>query len=244
MLKVLVAPLDWGLGHATRCIPIIKELTNQGCTVIIAADRCTKSDTPGRISWFLLCRIARIPPEIRQKSCLYAAKNNLHHSENLDRVSSGKMLGCAGLRAMKGLIWSSRTTVMGCICRVSSRSLSLISCRSGAPFGAVADWLLHTGQLCLYPPLFGLLGAGCGRARKPAGKLSHPTECRHTRTVYRVVIAVGAGSQAPRKRFDLLILLSGPEPQRTILERVAHGAAGQVAGQNGPGQGAAQPAIR
>jgi hypothetical protein len=23
---VLVAPLDWGLGHATRCIPIINEL--------------------------------------------------------------------------------------------------------------------------------------------------------------------------------------------------------------------------
>ncbi|HXB33719.1 MAG TPA: hypothetical protein VNV35_09865, partial [Puia sp.] len=37
MLKVLVAPLAWGLGHATRCIPIIKELINQGCTVIIAA---------------------------------------------------------------------------------------------------------------------------------------------------------------------------------------------------------------
>jgi len=37
MLKVLVAPLDWGLGHATRCIPIIKELVNQVCTVIIAA---------------------------------------------------------------------------------------------------------------------------------------------------------------------------------------------------------------
>ena len=24
--RILVAPLDWGLGHATRCIPIIKEL--------------------------------------------------------------------------------------------------------------------------------------------------------------------------------------------------------------------------
>ena len=42
MLKVLVAPLDWGLGHATRCIPIIKELTNQGCTVIIAAGGAQK----------------------------------------------------------------------------------------------------------------------------------------------------------------------------------------------------------
>jgi len=35
----LVAPLDWGLGHATRCIPIIRELQRQGWEVIIAADR-------------------------------------------------------------------------------------------------------------------------------------------------------------------------------------------------------------
>jgi uncharacterized protein (TIGR00661 family) len=36
--KVLVAPLDWGLGHATRCIPVIQELIKQGHEVLIAAD--------------------------------------------------------------------------------------------------------------------------------------------------------------------------------------------------------------
>src|SRR5258705_2888645 len=36
--RVIVAPLDWGLGHATRCIPIIEELLNQHAEVIIAAD--------------------------------------------------------------------------------------------------------------------------------------------------------------------------------------------------------------
>ena len=43
MLKVLVAPLDWGLGHATRCIPIIKELLNQKCQVIVAAEGAQKA---------------------------------------------------------------------------------------------------------------------------------------------------------------------------------------------------------
>jgi uncharacterized protein (TIGR00661 family) len=37
-MKVLVAPLDWGLGHATRCIPIIKKLIRQGDEVLIASD--------------------------------------------------------------------------------------------------------------------------------------------------------------------------------------------------------------
>ncbi|MDQ6762283.1 MAG: hypothetical protein M3015_06615, partial [Bacteroidota bacterium] len=35
---ILVAPLDWGLGHATRCIPIIKEFIKLDCEVILAAD--------------------------------------------------------------------------------------------------------------------------------------------------------------------------------------------------------------
>lgn len=34
---MLVAPLNWGLGHATRCIPIIHWLLEQNCQVIIGA---------------------------------------------------------------------------------------------------------------------------------------------------------------------------------------------------------------
>ena len=36
MKNILVAPLDWGLGHATRCIPIIRKLLNRDANVIIA----------------------------------------------------------------------------------------------------------------------------------------------------------------------------------------------------------------
>ena len=35
---VLVCPLDWGLGHATRCIPIIRQLIETGAQVILASD--------------------------------------------------------------------------------------------------------------------------------------------------------------------------------------------------------------
>lgn len=35
--KVLVTPLDWGLGHATRSIPVIKELQSTGWEVVIAS---------------------------------------------------------------------------------------------------------------------------------------------------------------------------------------------------------------
>lgn len=36
--KILVAPLNWGLGHATRCIPIIKNLLSENFQPVIAGD--------------------------------------------------------------------------------------------------------------------------------------------------------------------------------------------------------------
>lgn len=38
MKRILVAPLHWGLGHATRCIPIINALIEHQFEVIIASD--------------------------------------------------------------------------------------------------------------------------------------------------------------------------------------------------------------
>ena len=35
-MKVLVAPLDWGLGHATRCVPIVREFLRAGAEVELA----------------------------------------------------------------------------------------------------------------------------------------------------------------------------------------------------------------
>jgi predicted glycosyltransferase len=36
--RILICPLDWGLGHATRCIPVIRSLLKKNAEVIIAAD--------------------------------------------------------------------------------------------------------------------------------------------------------------------------------------------------------------
>ena len=37
-MKVLVAPLDWGLGHATRCVPLVHTLIDLGCEVTLAGE--------------------------------------------------------------------------------------------------------------------------------------------------------------------------------------------------------------
>lgn len=37
-MKILVAPLNWGLGHATRCIPLIHQYMRQGDEVVLGGD--------------------------------------------------------------------------------------------------------------------------------------------------------------------------------------------------------------
>jgi len=37
-MKTLIAPLNWGLGHATRCIPLIRKMLAEGDEIIIASD--------------------------------------------------------------------------------------------------------------------------------------------------------------------------------------------------------------
>jgi hypothetical protein len=40
--RILVCPLDWGLGHATRCIPLIRKFIADGAIVFIAAPESIK----------------------------------------------------------------------------------------------------------------------------------------------------------------------------------------------------------
>ena len=54
-MKVFVAPLDWGLGHATRCVPVIREFLRNGAEVEIAV-------VPANAAFF-----REVFPEVRQR---------------------------------------------------------------------------------------------------------------------------------------------------------------------------------
>jgi len=41
--RILIAPLDWGLGHATRCLVIIRVLQKANCDITVAASGTIKS---------------------------------------------------------------------------------------------------------------------------------------------------------------------------------------------------------
>ena len=55
---ILYAPLNWGLGHATRSIPLIQQLLDDGFTPIIASDgdalALLKKEFPVNVTFALL----------------------------------------------------------------------------------------------------------------------------------------------------------------------------------------------
>jgi predicted glycosyltransferase len=219
-LKVLVAPLDWGLGHATRCIPIIKELINQKCQVIVAAEGAQKAllheefpfltfvELPGyrvqygknRVLTFLHL-IASIPKILIRIKRENGWLRRFAAHERPDLVLSDNRYGLY---------------LPGTITIFITHQLSIRT-----PFGKVADRLLQRinysaigrFSVCWVPDTAGPDGL--------AGDLSHPKRMPSIPTRYIGWLSRMEVMPAPSpKDFDMLVLLSGPEPQRTILEKM------------------------
>jgi hypothetical protein len=222
--RVLVAPLDWGLGHATRCIPIIKELLNQKCEVIIAAVGAQKAilqaefpsltliEIPGydirydkNRALTMLRLVGAIPKILIRIKQEKAWLKRFSASEKPDLVISDNRYGLA---------------LPGVFCVFVTHQL-----RIRTSLGRLADALLQRMNYrlighfsrCWVPDI----EAGDGLA----GALSHPARLPGIPTKYigwlsrfGKVSQQHRGVDAPIKDPELLILLSGPEPQRSLLE--------------------------
>ncbi len=67
---ILVAPLNWGLGHATRCVPIIRQCMNEGHSVILAGS--------GSSLEFLKSEFPQLPfEELKETPIRYSTKRRL-----------------------------------------------------------------------------------------------------------------------------------------------------------------------
>jgi predicted glycosyltransferase len=231
MLKVLIAPLNWGLGHATRCIPIINELLSLKCSVIIGADGAQKALLQEE---FPSLGFVKIPG--------YDIKYGKNRAFTVFRLilSIPKILICikrenrwlrrfSQLEAPDLIISDNRYGLHrpGTICVFMTHQLWI-----NTSFGVLPDRLLQylnyrairRFTCCWVPDSPG--------ADSLAGKLSHPRKMPSIPTRYigwlsRFGVA-GERKAAGRDRTgpnvdahaDLLVILSGPEPQRSLLEKM------------------------
>lgn len=112
MPRILVAVLNWGLGHATRCIPVIRALQQNGAEVIIASDglslKLLQTEFPslpaeplppynirytGKHIW--LDALTQAPHVLKQiKAEQLATQNLLQKHGNITAIISDNRYGC------------------------------------------------------------------------------------------------------------------------------------------------------
>ncbi len=243
-VSVLVAPLDWGLGHATRCIPIINELINQGARVTIAATGSQKAllqqefpglsflDIPGYnigykrgflLKWGLFFRIPIILRQIRRENQWLKSSVKQH---SFDAVISDNRFGLYHEKVYTVFLTHQLFIRSGLKSLGKEGSLLPESDgrkNRGRLQGKTSRWaerklfkwnysFISNFSCCWVPDQQGSFSA--------AGKLSNPPWLPPVPVKYIGILsrffrlADRSGSNV------LLILLSGPEPQRTEFENI------------------------
>ena len=214
--KILVAPLDWGLGHATRCIPIIRELLLQNCTVLIAAEGKIKAllqaefpqisfvHLPGyRIEyassgWGLAIKIvAQIPKLLSVIRQEHVWLQKVVEEENIDAVISDNRYG---------LYHQNIPSVF-----ITHQLLIKAPVKLAEDFLQVLNYqYINKFDECWVPDAEG--------ENNLAGILSHPSKELSIPTHYIGLLSRFSSDQSSSPGGYLMVLLSGPEPQRTLLE--------------------------
>jgi UDP-N-acetylglucosamine transferase subunit ALG13 len=216
---ILVAPLDWGLGHTTRCIPIIRHLLAQGHRVLVAGN-----DTQHGLLSAVLSGFEWLPLrgyEVRYARSSHAFMPRLlaqvprirrriagEHAWLQQQVAGGKI--DAVISDNRYGLYSAEVP-----CIIMTHQLQVLS-----GMGALADQVvrqLHYKFLEKFE--------ACWIVDKPAdglsGKLAHPGQLPEMACHYIGLLsgcAGGATEQAATANPYLLVLLSGTEPQRSILQ--------------------------
>lgn len=214
--RILIAPLNWGLGHATRCIPIIKALEENGFTPIIASD--------GIALKMLRKEFPKLQTLELPSYQIEYAKNGAFFKWKLI-VNSPKMI-LAILREKKIIKkWITQFDLSGII---SDNRLGVHSKKVPSVFithqlnvlTGDTTWItskMHQKIIRKYAecwvPDTAVLGA-----HNLSGKLGH-LDSTSLNIKYIGPLSRFQKKVVPEK-YQLMVLLSGPEPQRSILEEL------------------------
>lgn len=212
--RILVAPLNWGFGHATRCIPIIDALLDHGFEPILASDGDALSLLQKEYPNLLQL-------ELPSYNISYSKRNNglkwklLKDSPNiLKAINKEKEVVDQIIleHNISGLISDNRyginskdipSVFVTHQLRVLSGSTTWLSSKVQQNYLAGFDE-------CWVPDFHGRSNL--------SGKMGHLKQdkpnIRYIGPISRFQII------DVKKIYDLAVILSGPEPQRTILENI------------------------
>jgi uncharacterized protein (TIGR00661 family) len=221
MKRVLVTPLDWGLGHATRCVPVIRAFISRDCEVMLAGSgdslRLLQKEFPslksfsipgynpvypqhGSMVWAMAKQLPKFMRTIREE---HRVVESIVRENAVELVVSDNRYGA----------WSSEVP---CIFITHQSNIQMPK-----RFGWLQEWVRKTNYRymrrftrCWIPDWPG--------AESLAGKLARFEE-QDARVQADFIGALSRFS--PRNvdgdfKYDVVAMFSGPEPQRSVLERI------------------------
>lgn len=210
--NILIAPLNWGIGHATRCIPVIKALEQNGFTPIIASDGVAlallKKEFPHLISielpaynisysekgknfkWKIIAQLPKMFRAIRKENALV---QKIVENYEIEGIISDNRLGVFSKNVPSVFI---------------THQLNVLSGKTSWFTTKIHTYFISKFNQCWIPDTH--------KTPNLSGKLGH-LENPLKNTIY-----IGPLSRFEKKslpiQYDLMVILSGPEPQRTLLE--------------------------
>ncbi len=218
--NVLVCPLDWGLGHATRCIPVINELLNQNANVLIAGDgdglELLKKEFPQLTFLFLkgyrakyqsgnmaLAMLKQLPRFLATIVREYFQIKKIIRQHNIDIVISDNRYG----------LWNKKIKSVFITHQVNIQTPQHLKITKPIING-INRFFINQFFECWIPDTEG--------ENNLSGKLSDASEIKIP--VYKIGLLSRFASltllnyKPQTTNNKLLCILSGPEPQRTIFE--------------------------
>ncbi|PZX93923.1 glycosyltransferase [Flavobacterium aquariorum] len=209
---ILIAPLNWGLGHATRCIPIIKALQENNFTPIVASDgvalELLRKEFPylktlelpsyqieyakngKNFKWKLMKSLPKMIEAIREEKRI--VKKWIQKYE-IDGIISDNRLGVFSNKIPSVFITHQLNVMTGNTTWLTSK---------------LHQYIIQKYNACWVPDVNSQLNL--------TGKLGHlennSLNLRYLGPLSRM------HKMALPIQYDLMIILSGPEPQRGLLE--------------------------
>lgn len=215
--RILVAPLDWGLGHATRCIPIIQSLLARDAEVWLAGEGPQKELLQQEFPKlpFLQLDGYRVKYSTSAIGLLLSIFPQTHKILSAIKKESAWLKKAVAEHGFDAVISDNRYGLYhpSATCIFITHQLAIKS-----PLGRWTEKILQRRNYNYINHFTECWVPDTESDNNLAGALSHPEKkpvvpVRYIGTLSRFQI-----TNAEEKKNHLLIILSGPEPQRTILE--------------------------
>ena len=222
--RIFLVPLNWGLGHVTRSIPVIRKFIDQGNTVLVGGSPSQlillTDEFPGitrvkfpytrvrlnRKQFQLFSLFCQVPIFLMQICKEHIALKKVIKNYKIDLVVSDN---CYGL-------WNKKIHSIFITHQLNIKLPEYIKFLS-KPINKINHWFIKKYDECWIPDLKNSGGY--------AGELSHGTAINNKIRYIGILSRFSFFKQSEDVRNftlkkSILILISGPENQRSVFERI------------------------